>query len=401
MIPAQLTAASFFAYPPQARALATQYLDLLRTLPLPLAAILLRDLSSYDWQFPVERRYFEGQLHWLNTLSAMERQSLCSGFAQISLSPELITTNWAAEPLLFSQSMTAYLWSSHQIDAFRKAAGAYGDAWGKAHSNSLPSQPHLCIVILGEGLKDPGHSLFRKLRPHGVFFPQVDSSDSMQAVQELLARRLTKSAESYDHWYIDGNQPDVIDHPSLTRISWQQLTPLRKAILQRMETVVNSPIGGPEQLESMLFRTTLMDAGVKPGNDDLLNHFSASIFTGGSGTQLYSTTFVQWTIREALRRAQPSTLVARFTSRQSQSSINEILAREAVDNVPDAAGSLIDADMGAFYTWINQQRLSGADQALFFAWSQEHRQAVGIGPGLPKGSISSSLLTIKQLLALS
>ncbi len=40
----------------------------------------------------------------------------------------------------------------------------------------------------------------------------------------------------------------------------------------------------------------------------VLEHFQLSLFIEGSGTQFYSTTFVQWTARELLRRAQPLTL---------------------------------------------------------------------------------------------
>ena len=41
----------------------------------------------------------------------------------------------------------------------------------------------------------------------------------------------------------------------------------------------------------------------------MLNRFQLSLLTEGSGTQVFSTTFVQWAAREALRRAQPLTLV--------------------------------------------------------------------------------------------
>jgi len=51
------------------------------------------------------------------------------------------------------------------------------------------------------------------------------------------------------------------------------------------------------------------------GGDAVLNRFQLSVLTEGSGTQIYSTTFVQWAARELLRRAQPLTLLARFAPR--------------------------------------------------------------------------------------
>ena len=97
----------------------------------------------------------------------------------------------------------------------------------------------------------------------------------------------------------------------------------------------------------------------------VLNRFQVSVLTEGAGTQLFSTTFVQWSAREILRRAQPLTLLARFTPRQHEQSMRELVAGTQTRVVTDPAGSLIDADMGAYYTWINQQRLTGAEDASF------------------------------------
>jgi hypothetical protein len=46
--------------------------------------------------------------------------------------------------------------------------------------------------------------------------------------------------------------------------------------------------------------------------DAVLSRFQVSVLTEGSGTQVFSTTFVQWAAREAFRRAQPLTLLLRF-----------------------------------------------------------------------------------------
>ena len=64
----------------------------------------------------------------------------------------------------------------------------------------------------------------------------------------------------------------------------------------------------------------------------------------------------------------------------------------------DPAGSLVDADMGAYYTWLNQQRLTGAAQASFLAWFEGHNTAIAIGPAVPRGTVSNSPTDMKQLL---
>jgi len=61
-------------------------------------------------------------------------------------------------------------------------------------------------------------------------------------------------------------------------------------------------------------------------------------------------------------------------------------------------GSLIDADMGAYYHWINQQRLSGAERSSFLVWFEGHNKALAIAPSLPRGTESNGPIDLQQLL---
>jgi hypothetical protein len=133
--------------------------------------------------------------------------------------------------------------------------------------------------------------------------------------------------------------------------------------------------------------------------DAVLMRFQLSLLTEGSGTQVFTTTFVQWAAREALRRAEPLTLMARFTPRQRENPMNVLLAEGQRRPELDPQGSLVDADIGAYYTWVNQQRLSGADNAAFLAWFEGHPEAVAIGPGFEPGQTSNAAIDLKDLLA--
>jgi len=61
-------------------------------------------------------------------------------------------------------------------------------------------------------------------------------------------------------------------------------------------------------------------------------------------------------------------------------------------------GSLIDADMGASYTWIKQSRLAGAEQSRFLVWLEDHHLARAIAPPLPRGKISTAPTTMRRVL---
>ena len=82
-----LQATDFAQYPPQARELAVHHLPVLRTLPIIFAAVLLRELIGFDWQFPAERAELVAQLKLLeNRGSSSAVQNTMQSFAALPLS---------------------------------------------------------------------------------------------------------------------------------------------------------------------------------------------------------------------------------------------------------------------------------------------------------------------------
>ena len=398
MQPSQLTGKAFAKYPPQARALAVQHLALIQRMPLVFAALLMHEVSSYDWLFPAERRVIDNQFSWLQSLSTAEFDRSLQGFAAVALPADFDRMDWVQRPEEFLGALTSQLWSSHQIDAFRRTATTYTETWRKAFPEPLPVLPRLAIVVLGADLRAPGYPLFRKLRPHGVLISAIDATGAWPFLLQTVAARAARHPAGYGHWYIEGGSRDAAVDSRLSSVVWSEMQPTRAAMLARMRSVVDSGHGGPEELRTVMAQTTPQEVGMS-GTDDVLERFRLSILADGSGTQVFSTTFVQWTAREALRRAQPCTLLLHFQPRQCQLPMNELLAGTGDRNAPDPVGSLIDADIGAYYTWIDQQRLSGAEQSSFLAWSQAHGQAVVISPNAPHGAVASGSMTMRQIFA--
>ena len=149
-------------------------------------------------------------------------------------------------------------------------------------------------------------------------------------------------------------------------LAYDSLKPVRKQLIHKMQQVSASQ-AGPESLRTRMAETEPSELGMQHlTSDPVLSRFAISVLTEGSGTQIYSTTFVQWTAREALRRARPLTILAKFAARQTEESADEELSGMQQQPVLDPAGSLVDADMGAYYTWMNLQRLSGADRSVIY-----------------------------------
>jgi hypothetical protein len=396
MLPHDLSAAQFAGYPPEAKKLAVGNLDTLRQLPLSFLPSLLREIVEYDYKFPAERKQITSELAVLGRLTPAQMTEWFQAFSQISLSPKLEQFDWAGHPSQFVEQQAEYLWSTHQLDAFRKAATEYGKRIHSANPPEPPPVNRLGIAIIGQGVASTDETLFRSLRKHGTCFTQIKPDNGVQVLLDAVARRAAAHPVPYGHWYIEGGQP--VDHsPLLTCVSWQGLEPVRAALLRNMQAQIARPGMGPEELRTHLGRLTPADVGMDPSADLALNYFQLKVLTEGSGTQIFSTTFAQWTAREALRHAQPLTILVRFGPRQRQRPMNDLLSNNVAPEL-DPAGSLIDADMGAWYNWINQQRLPGSERSSFLAWFEGHNQALAIAPSLARGTQSSSPATLADLL---
>jgi hypothetical protein len=396
MLPRDLTPESFSNYPPEARKLVTDYLGTLHTLPLTYVGNLLREVIEFDYKFPAERRELEKELANARALSREEQKEWFQGFAAIGLSPELEHSDWPDRPAEFVEQLSAYLWATHQLDAFRKAALDYAGRLHHAIPPESPPIPRLGIAVIGQDVTTYDEPLFRKLRVHGAYFSRVKRENGLALLLDAVAKRAQGHPVPYGHWYIDGGP--IAEHaPELIGISYQALAPVREQLLRKMRAQIEKPGMGPETLRTLMAQQTPQQFGLQ--GDPVLDRFQLKLLTEGSGTQIFSTTFAQWTAREALRRAQPCTLLVRFAPRQRQKPMNELLSGKQEQAELDPLGSLIDADMGAYYNWINQQRLTGAEQSSFLAWFEDHEQAVVIGPAVPRGTESNSETDLSKLLS--
>jgi hypothetical protein len=396
MQPRDLTGAMFDSYPALGRRVAVEHLALLRDLPLVLDAVLLREVQEYDASFPAERQSMDARFTYLASLSADARHEMTRGFASLALSEELLHMDWVRAPRRFEEALSAHLWASHQMDTFRTVS----EEFVRAVSNATPAQAlpmrRLAVMVLPAELHRDGYPMFRKLMPQGTLFSRVEGGDGMEAVLARLAQRAAKAPAPYDHWYIDGGQAARVSGAQIGSFSWDDTEPLREAVLNKVQSVIGSGSAGPEMLRSIMadWHPTRMQGH----EDPLIGAFVQRVYGEGAGTQIFSTTFVQWSARELLKRAQPVTLVARFGVRQRQRSMNEMFSAAATEM--DYSGSALDADFASYYTWINLQRLSGAERASFVAWSQHEGSAIAIGPGFPRGTESPGAITMEKLLGL-
>jgi len=399
MLPSDLKPEMFAGYALEARKMVTAHLSTLRQLPLSFLPGLLRELISFDFKFPAERNARERELAYLDSLSQAQLKECFQRFSEIRLSRQLEEFDWVKQPGQFVERLSAHLWSTHQLDAFRKASNDYADRLRAAVPPEPPPIPRLGISVIGQGVTSYNEPLFRKLRPHGAYFTSIHPENGIRQLLDAVTGRAKAHPLPYAHWYIDGGEAVASDRV-LTCISYEGLAATRAELLRKMQEQIEQPGMGPEALRSFLAQLRPVDLGMeREAADEVLQRFGVSVLTEGSGTQIFSTVFAQWAAREALRRAQPLTMLVRFAPRQRQKPMNELLSASAKAPAEvDVIGSLVDGDFAAYYNWLNQQRLVGAEQSSFLVWFEGHGHALAIGPSIARGTESRSATDLQQVL---
>jgi hypothetical protein len=397
MQPAQLTPEHFVTYPPLARRVAVRGLEVLRQLPLAFVPLLLSEVIAYDSKFPAERQEVDAQFAFMSRLTPQQLTQVMARFERLRLSPALEEVDWVRSPAEFSERLSAHLWTTSQVGDFRTAAVEFLNAVRAAIPPPNPVIPRLSIVVIGQGVTENSHRLFGKLRPRGTYFTRVNPANGLGMLMQQAAERAREHPIPFGHWYIDGGAPASPPPEAMALLAYQQLDSVRDAVVAKLRGLIRAG-AGTEARRSALMQMVPEDVGLKgEGEERILNHFKVSVLSDGSGVQFFSTTFVQWAAREVLRRAQPVTLLARFAPRLTERSMNETLMGVGSSPVFDPQGALVDADMGAYYTWLNQMRLTGADESSFLVWFEDHAEALVISPTSPRGAQSNDRVDLDQL----
>jgi hypothetical protein len=355
----------------------------------------LTEVRGYDWQFPAERNELEEQFRYLSQPPTEETQRILAAFHALPVDTLPVKQAWLA-PETFLQSFTAHLWQVHATEQFRTCGEAYGSILTAIRERCTSPANRLAIVLIGRDARKVDTPLFAKLRKHGTYFAHLDDTHLMEEVNAILEERSSHAREPYSHWLIDGGSLTGQLPKPYACISYQDLQPVRDSLAKAVQSLMRHDDVGPEKVRSYMLTLQPADLpGFPREQDQVLQHFAVRVLCDGSGTQNLSTSFVQWSAREVLRRAQPATLVARFAPRSRST---DFLDAHAAQAGLDAEGALIDGDMGAYYTWLNLRRLPCSERSCFIAIAENGQGAVAIGPGMSAGAIATNQVTLPKVL---
>lgn len=395
MKPGDLQPSSFAPYPESSRALAIRHLALLRAMPLALLPSYLVQLREFPALFPREQSRLIRQLDALQT-----NPELMRAFEEIHLPTTMEHDDWLHHPAQFVATLSEALWQSGDINRYHRAAEQLFAAL-PAPEHPPTTTPPLLLAAIGQGSTPGSYPLFTRLRSVGLYARKVDEARLSETLLRVLAQRAAANPAGYIHWYVDGGEPwPTPATTAVQRFTYPSLASVTDAVLREMDRAVREGTG-PELLADRL-RGMHPEALGLPAvtTDPRMQRFFVSLLTQGSGTQLYSTSFVQAAAVELVRRTEPQTILLRFAPRRKLASLNDMLEQRGQSTTLDPDGALIDADMAVYYAYLALKSQPGGEHAQLAVFAEGHGEAFLAGPGVTHSGESSTPLSVAGVLDL-
>lgn len=218
-------------------------------------------------------------------------------------------------------------------------------------------------------------------------------SDFASRLPRIVAAQSSSPPEktAADCWLIDADAhlgallgPGGATPASL--LPYSVLKPFKDQFLEQVNAVPKDIEGTDQVLASMRSHDWSAWWPASMRGEDRLKSFVIELFLSGNGALIFPNAFVQWAASEAIRRARPRLLIARFGMRSKPKPFTGIAIFEnqqkvsAVSDVDDPEGSAIDALILARYVWLSAQRYPEAQQTSCICVSESARSVYIIAP---------------------
>ena len=182
----------------------------------------------------------------------------------------------------------------------------------------------------------------------------------------------------------------------MTGLSYERLLPYRDVLMRALFSKVQTGVESPQAFAAYARSLTLApEPGALPNPDAIVQAFVRDVLLTGNGTLFVNNTFVEWAAVQALRRAQPRLLVARYGVRDKLKPFSSLLlfsqprTSDRIPLIEDPLGSFIDVEQLSYYVWLQAEKSAayrGKTLYLFLAESQDELLAIRSDMPGPAGS---------------
>jgi hypothetical protein len=373
-----------------------EYRVLIQRMPLTLRPSLNGQLAEWATLFRFERLRVMDFLNGVALFAPSEFQALFSPLRE--LEEKMGVQKWNFSESADTMENASLLARSEFYAAWRnEVQRIYHAAEAASHTSVQKTEelPRLIIAILPESLPFERSGLWSSWADRGAAL-SIDGDPT--CIVELLMQGIPSipnfEAQSHmednsDSWLIDAGTSLQTNSSSSFHplcLSYPALNAVRERVLAQVNAVPRSIEMTDHTLTAI--RSQSWDPWWPTDLNDqpALRRFVIDLYLSGNGALIFSNAFVEWAASEAIRRARPRLLIARFGLRAKPKPFTGIAIFEnpkSINTLPDEAdphGSAIDAMILARYIQFSAQRYHEAAQTAFLCIAEAPRSAYLILP---------------------
>jgi hypothetical protein len=410
----------------EAAALARAHGDLLRRLPATVHAFILVELHKWAALFPAEHRYQQALLEHLSQVAPGELRQRSDGVARVEREAGLNAIK-EREPSRFQDLAQAALRARSLLPAWRQEVDRFFQSIDPLLESRLypPDAPRRLVVqVYSRDIAVQPARLWGRLNARGTrirlsldgakgrdgYLRALFDAPADGERRTSLFGRLQDEAgfASSDAWIVESHATlhDLVDRMPrsggtrpLTGLSYERLLPYRDLLMRALFSRIQSGVESPQAFAAFARGLTLKpDPGALLNSDDLVQGFVRDVLLTGNGTLFVNNTFVEWAAVQALRRAQPRVLVARYGVRDRLKPFSSLLLfsqPRTTDEIPlveDPVGSFIDVEQLSYYVWVQAEKSAAyRGKTLYLFLVENHEELLAIRSDLPAAPESPAI----------
>lgn len=379
------------------------YRRFIERLPVTMRPALNQQLSQWGTLFPFEQSRMAS---FMNGVEAFSPSGLAALTAPLwGLEKKMGVKDWKFSEAYDTIENASQLARSEYYGDWRREVQRIFDAVNAAARDSMPNhaaRTRLILLILPRSLPVDTQSAWRQWGSSGR---EIKISGDSEKLCELTVQGQPGffgiatlagqqgSVDRSDLWFIDaeakmGAMLSQLSPTAASSLGHASLKPFRDRFLAELNKTPKD-IRATDEIIASLRLQSWEGWGLWPAeiaSQPRLRKFVIDLFLSGNGALIFSSAFVEWAVCEALRRARPRTIVARFGMRSKPKPFTSIAVFEnqqkisSLPDVDDPENSAIDAVILARYSWLAASRYPEQRQTICLCVSEFQNSAYLIAP---------------------
>jgi hypothetical protein len=380
------------------------YRRLVGRLPVTLRPSLNQQLSEWEMLFPFERNRVAIFMDGVETFSPSALDALTARLR--ALESKMGVKQWKfSEDIDTIENASQLARSAYYVEWRREVERVFEafNAAARTPTRIQKDSTRFILLVLPANLPLDPQTIWREWDPRGqeikisggaerICELAMQGQPGLSPIAPLLAGQ--SSVEASNLWLIDAEGrlnamlSSLASAPLASSLSYAALKPFRDKFLAELNKAPKS-IQITDEVVANLRRESWDGWNLWPSDltgQPRLRKFVIDLFLSGNGALIFSNAFVEWTASEALRRARPRAIVARFGMRSKPKPFTSIAIFEnqqrisSLPDVDDPENSAIDALILARYVWLSASRYPEHEQTICLCVSEFRNTAYLIAP---------------------